>query len=206
MWWSRDNELLLAAFGRSAGCLVMGSGRLPAWCAWMRALRNHQQIMAISSSPCGEARSEPEKPLPLAVMIHKTESSTSPRTKRRAITSESLWVALATDATSDIQTQSRRWVGSATQAPTRVDAGLSWAWRGFSFSSSPRVTGERQSCICAWIRWALGRAERWMRLGEGWLTRPSETESVLVSALGCACATLQASLRSRVGGKGRTRI
>lgn len=66
----------VSSFARSTGCLVMGSGELCVLCAWIRALKNHPQIIAISSSPCGKARSEPEKPLLLAVMIHKTEIST----------------------------------------------------------------------------------------------------------------------------------
>lgn len=74
--WSGDNELLLAAPGKFMGCVVMVSGELCARCAWMRALKNHQQIIAISPSPCGKVRSKPEKPPLLAVMIHKIEIST----------------------------------------------------------------------------------------------------------------------------------
>lgn len=58
------------------GCVVMVSGELRVCCAWMRALKNHQQIIAISSLPCGKARSKPEKPLLLAVTMHKIEIST----------------------------------------------------------------------------------------------------------------------------------
>lgn len=45
----------------------------------------------------------------------------------------------------------RRWVGSATQPYICAYADLSWLRRGFSFSSSPRVIGEKWSCVCAWI-------------------------------------------------------
>lgn len=78
-WWgerSGDSELLLAAPGKFMGCVVMVSGELCVRCAWMRALKNHQQIIAISPSPCGKVRFEPEKPPLLAIMIHKIEIST----------------------------------------------------------------------------------------------------------------------------------
>lgn len=93
-----------------------GLRELRVCCAWMRALKNQQQIIAVSSWPCGEARAEAAKPPLPAATMHGAAISTSACTKRCAITSESLRVALATEAESDIQMHNRRWVGSAAQA------------------------------------------------------------------------------------------